>query len=102
MKIIELLRGILDAVEQEIGPKVNISVHAPGPAADHDDIARMKILSGLISQEPREYANEPQEMVSNIDNVVHDGTDLNKSKNPADIRTNAASMYPDWQARQGG
>lgn len=107
MKISELLRAIADLVDQEQGPTMTVAVTQPeGKYAPEtqtaDDLERMKVLSGLRSDEPREYANEPQEKISDIDNVVHNGTDLNKSKNPADIRTNAPSMYPDWQARKEG
>ena len=105
MKISELLRSIADLVDQEQGPTMSIQVTQPEKYAPEtqtaDDLERMKVLSGLRSDEPREYANEPRERVSDIENVVHNGTDLMKSKNPADIRTNAPSMYPDWQARQG-
>lgn len=107
MKISELLRGLADLIDSESKPTMSVQVtqqsepYAP-ETQTADDLARMKVLSGLISNAPREHANEPQPMVSDIENVLHNGTDLMKSKNPADIRTNAASMYPDWQARRGG
>ena len=103
MKISELLRGLADLIDREQGPTMSVQVtqqvdkYAP-EAQTADDLARMKVLSGLRSEEPREHANEPQPMVSDIENVLHNGTDLNKSKHPADIRTNAPSMYPAWQA----
>ena len=106
MKISELLRGLADLIDRESGPSIKVDVTQPvskyAPETQTaDDLERMKVLSGLRSDEPREHANEPQPMVSDIENVLHNGTDLNKSKNPADIRTNAPSMYPDWQARRG-
>ena len=108
MKISELLRGLADLIDQEQnqGPTMSVQVtqqvdkYAP-ETQTADDLARMQVLSGLRSDEPREHANEPQPMVSDIENVLHNGTDLNKSKHPADIRTNAPSMYPEWQARRG-
>lgn len=99
MKISELLRGLADLIDRESQPTMSVQVTQQSePCAPEmqtaDDIARMKVLSGLVSDAPREHANEPQPMVSDIANVLHNGTDLNKSKHPADIRTNAPSMYP--------
>lgn len=44
------------------------------------------------------YANEPVEVVIPTSTLLAAGTDANKPKNPADIRTNAPSMYPGFQA----
>ena len=106
MKISELLRGLADIIDQENkGPTMAVQITAPvvtqTEPAHADELARMQVLSGLIGTGNTQYANSPEEMVGTIDNVTATGTDLNKSKHPADIRTNAGSMYPDWQARQG-
>lgn len=108
MKISELLRGLADLIDQENqGPTMSVQINAPAEMTqtmqpDQDELARMKMLSGLVGTGDTQYSNSPEEMVGTIDNVTASGTDLNKSKHPADIRTNAGSMYPDWQARQGG
>ena len=109
MKISELLRGLADLIDQENkGPTMAVQISAPVQAEvapqtpqTEDELARMRLLSGLIGTGETQYSNSPEEMVGDLDNVTASGTDLNKSKHPADIRTNAASMYPDWQARRG-
>lgn len=107
MKISELLRGLADLIDQENqGPTLAVQIDAPVEIPpqphDQDELARMRMLSGLIGSGNTQYSNSPEEMTGTIDNVTASGTDLNKCKHPADIRTNAPSMYPDWQARQGG
>lgn len=46
----------------------------------------------------KEYANEPAELVIPTATVLAGGTDANKPKNPADIRADSFSMYPNYQA----
>ena len=103
MKISELLRGIADLIDQDAAPKMNVEVTGqpvePGHPESEDDLARMKLLAGLRGTGDTEYSNSPEEMYGDIENVTHDGTDINKSKHPADIRTNAPSMYPGAQWR---
>jgi hypothetical protein len=102
MKIIELLRGILDFIDQESQPKVSVNINTPdSQQQDPELLARMLQLAGLESDSDTEYSNSPDEKVSSVDAVTASGTDLQKSKHPADIRTNAPSMYPfaQWKDR---
>ena len=46
------------------------------------------------------YANEPKEIIAPMQAAFPSGDDVHKAKNPADIRTDATSMYPDYQARK--
>jgi len=46
-----------------------------------------------------EYANTPKEVIRPIGAAYPAGDDVHQSKNPADIRTNAPSMYPNYQAK---
>jgi hypothetical protein len=55
-------------------------------------------LAGLLDFEEPEYANAPVEIVAPVTAAFPAGDDVHHSKNPADIRTNAPSMYPGWQA----
>jgi hypothetical protein len=48
--------------------------------------------------EPADFENSPGENYVDMKTVFSAGDDLNKPKNPADIRTNAPSMYPGFQA----
>lgn len=48
----------------------------------------------------QEYANTPHEVTQPVATILAQGTDVNHPKNPADIRTNAPSMYPNHQAEK--
>ena len=48
------------------------------------------------------YSNSPNEAISGIESVTTDaGGGLNGPKNPADIRADSISMYPNHQHRPG-
>lgn len=110
MKINDIIRSVLDLIDQHeesdaVVPAVanpeepTIVVDIQKTSNDDEEIARMKQIAGLLTAGPAEYANEPQESYADVDAVTASGTDLNKSKNPADIRTNAPSMFPAAQWR---
>ena len=65
-----------------------------------DLLAVIQQLAGLEpeSQCDLEYANEPDVIIAPLEASFPAGDDLHHSKNPADIRTNAPSMYPGYQA----
>jgi hypothetical protein len=48
-----------------------------------------------------EYANQPNELTVPVATIVAGGTDLNAPKNPADIRADSVSMYPNHQHKAG-
>jgi hypothetical protein len=116
MKITDIIRGILDQVDATVGqqeqpqePEVVLAVPAEEPCAacgscpcaceqeqGTDLVAIIQQLAGLTA-EP-EYANEPVEVVAPLQAAFPAGDDMHHSKNPADIRTNAPSMYPGYQA----
>lgn len=63
----------------------------------------MNLIDGVQAeptkhQEP-EYANTPHELVAPPEAAHPAGNDMHHSKNPADMRTNAPSMYPGYQAK---
>ena len=47
-----------------------------------------------------EYSNQPNEVVVPVATVIAGGTDLNAPKNPADIRADSISMYPNHQHKE--
>jgi hypothetical protein len=96
MKVTDIIRSVLDIidnVEAPPEPQIAIAIEVE-PQAELQDMQR---LAGLLD-EP-EYANEPNEIVAPMGAAFPAGDDVHHSKNPADIRTNAASMFPAWQAR---
>jgi hypothetical protein len=97
MKITDIIRSVLDIVDgAEDIPEPMIAIEiAAEPEAELMDMQR---LAGLLADP--EYANEPNAVVAPIGAAFPAGDDVHHSKNPADIRTNAPSMFPDWQARR--
>lgn len=85
MRVTEIIRQILDIIDaaeqQEEQPQATVTI-ARGHAHD----------------EP-EYNNTPHEVIAPLQAAFPVGDDVHHSKNPADIRTNAPSMYPGYQAR---
>lgn len=95
MKVAEILRAIatiVDAVEQpqqepEVQPEIEVV-----ELADNNELEQIKQLAGM------NCTTEPNEQVFPLSAAFPAGDDVHKSKNPADIRTNAPSMYPGYQA----
>ena len=84
MKATEIIRAVLDiidAAEQVEQPAATVTIQRVAGEVDSS-----------------EYQNSPQETVAPTAAAFPAGDDVHKSKNPADIRTNAPSMYPGFQA----
>ena len=114
MKITDIIRGVLDLVDQgeaiqqaqqqdAEATEVAIALGVEPATGDDccmepqsDELAILQQLAG-VPCEP-EYANEPAEIIAPLKAAYPSGTDMHASKNPADIRTNAPSMYPGFQA----
>ena len=115
MRITDIIRGILDLADldqqqEQPAPPVAISIVDTKPACEAcgstpcaceqeqepDLLTIIQQLAG-VGGEPA-YANEPQEMTAPIGAAFPGGNDMHSRKNPADIRTNAPSMYPGFQA----
>jgi len=95
MKITDIIRSVLDIIdgaEAPAEPAVAIEIAAE-PEADLMDMQR---LAGILADP--EYANEPNAVVAPVAASFPAGDDVHHSKNPADIRTNAPSMFPGFQA----
>lgn len=111
MRITDIIRGVLDladmagAASQSVAAPVVVSVGEPtaeSDPAEPDMIAVLKQLAGMEAdcgaEAVPEYANEPKETVAPVTASFPGGDDVHARKNPADIRTNAPSMYPGYQA----
>lgn len=57
------------------------------------------VIDSPKEEEPT-LANSPDEHVIDAETIFSMGDDVHKPKNPADIRTNAPSMYPGYQAEK--
>jgi len=98
MKITDIIRGVLDLIDgaeaQEQAPAVAIAVDVE----PEEQIMDMQRLAGILADP--EFANEPNEVVAPMTAAYPAGDDVHSSKNPADIRADSISMFPDWQARK--
>jgi hypothetical protein len=119
MRATEIIRDILnlidqveDAGEEVTGqePAVAVQVTKVSPEDsvmpldnDVEAINRYKQIIDLLPDEQDElspFTNTPNPKVADISAVTtQSGDDVNKSKHPADMRTNAPSLYPGAQWR---
>ena len=98
MRIAELLRGILDAIEKEESaqsPEPEMSVTMTQPIED-DGVRRFQQISDLIpNQNVDTVVNRPQEQYADIKAVTTAaGGGMQTPKHPADIRGEQPSIYP--------
>jgi hypothetical protein len=101
MKITDIIRGVLDVIDRAEEPESEPVVAAVELEVEPaEELADMQRLAGLLDFEEPEYANAPVEIVAPVAAAFPAGDDVHYSKNPADIRTNATSMFPAWQARK--
>lgn len=98
MKITDIIRGVLDVIDGAEEPKAE-PVMAVAVTSE-PELADMQRLAGILDVAEPEYANEPNAVVAPVGAAFPAGDDVHHAKNPADIRTNAPSMFPDWQARR--
>jgi hypothetical protein len=100
MKITDIIRGVLDVIDRAEAPEQEPVVAAVELEIEPDaELADMQKLAGILGVEEPAYANAPVEIVAPIGAAFPAGDDVHHSKNPADIRTNAPSMFPGFQAR---
>jgi hypothetical protein len=83
-EIIRQILDIIDAVDQE---------------ESSEPVAVLTVAKGTAVAEP-EYSNSPQEEIAPLEAAFPAGDDVHYSKNPADIRSDSVSMYPNFQARR--
>jgi hypothetical protein len=99
MRIAEVIRNILDVLDaiDQYDQEQQAAKSAATFPQDNEAAIRTKQIQDLLDKQTSGIANSPNEQYADIDAITASGTDVNKSKNPADIRTNAPSMYPTKQ-----
>ena len=105
MRASEIIRGVLDLIDQvecaqRSEAEITIIDPVEEPVQTGVDSNRFKQIFDILSAERAQmYDNSPAEVTAGIESVTTDaGGGWNGPKNPADIRTNAPSMYPNYQA----
>jgi hypothetical protein len=106
MRATEIIRGVLDLIDQlecAQQPKPEVVAIAPveEPVQTGVDSNRFKQIFDILSAERAQmYDNSPAEVVAGIESVTtHAGGGWNGPKNPADIRADSVSMYPNFQTK---
>jgi hypothetical protein len=92
MKATDIIRNVLDLVDQVECAKQEMQ--------SEPVIGSFAQIFAQLSQEKQGYDNSPNPHVQGIASVTTDaGGGLNGPKNPADIRADSISMYPNYQHR---
>jgi hypothetical protein len=98
MKVTDIIRQVLDIVDAAEQNEQPIAIAQP-EVEQPDALIRIRHIAGLLPDgEEGEYQNTPQEKTAAMGAAFPAGDDVHHSKNPADIRTNAPSMFPGFQA----
>lgn len=100
MKITDIIRDVLDVIDRAEAPEQEPVAAVVELETEPDiELADMQKLAGILGVEEPAYANAPMEIVAPVTAAFPAGDDVHHAKNPADIRTNAPSMFPGFQAR---
>ena len=104
MRATDIIRDILDLIDhlecaQDPQPEV-VPTPIEEPIQTGVDTNRFKQIFAMISdQQAQMYDNSPAEVTAGIESVTTNaGGGWNGPKNPADIRSDSVSMYPNHQA----
>jgi hypothetical protein len=113
MKATEIIRGVLDLIDQvdcaQQEPELTAAATVTIPDETSEiqtgvDTNRFKHIFAMLDAErstPAMYSNSPNQTVAGADSVAKDaGGGLNGPKNPADIKSDSISMYPAYQAEK--
>ena len=104
MQATEIIRSILDLIDHIDIEQEPVAVATEQPIDDcGDDPNRFQQIVDLLTSEYGQmYDNSPAEVVSGIDSVTtHAGGGWNGPKNPADMRSDSVSMYPNYLHKPG-
>ena len=110
MKIADILRSIADVVDMEQQAQQSLALNpatveivatdmAPEMEQPEEDCSELELLAKLAGI--TRASTTPDEQVFPMTAAFPAGNDVHHSKNPADMRSDSVSMYPDWQARKG-
>lgn len=108
MRATELIRSILDFIDQEtVEPTIQITkVNMPDDEMGSEEQRRMNQIKDLMpnpSDIPPVLSNSPDEKIADIEAVTTDaGGGMNEPKHPADIRGEHGSMFRDYLSKVQG
>lgn len=103
MHATEIIRDILNLIDKIEGTSSDLNLANDEEeivVCDNDEDRRFKQILDLLNQSYQLYDNSPNEVVASLDAVtVNAGGGWNGPKNPADLRADSFSMYPNYQHR---
>lgn len=104
MRANDVIRSVLDLIDQIEGAppeEPSVTVVQPQNTCGEED-RRLQQIVDLLNQSYQMYDNSPAEVVAGIDSVTRDaGGGWMAPKNPADIRADSVSMYPNYLHKPG-
>lgn len=106
MKATDIIRNLLDLIDQvDCGQKADQPESSPEEIQTGVDTNRFKQIYAILDAENNSaaiYNNSPNTVVTRIDSVTTDaGGGWNGPKNPADIKADSISMYPNYLHKPG-
>jgi hypothetical protein len=112
MKATEIIRGVLDLIDKVECSSENPDIEVIDAELHQDpiitglDTNRFKHIFAMLDAErsaPPMYNNSPNAVVADIAAVTTDaGGGWNGPKNPADMKADSISLYPNFQAQPKG
>lgn len=100
--IIRLVLDLIDNIECDQSDSKPTTVTLPQTETGVDSNRFKQIFDLLSNQKTAQYDNSPTEVVASISSVTTDaGGGWNGPKNPADIKADSISMYPNHLHRPG-
>ena len=105
MRATDIIRNVLDLIDHIDCPEPEVVAVVPveEPVQTSVDSNRFKQIFDILSAERNQmYDNSPNEVVAGIEAVTtHAGGGVNGPKNPADIKADSVSMYPNHLHKPG-
>lgn len=100
MKATEIIRDVLDLIDKIECFDASVQSSASEIQTGVDTNRFKHIYDLLSAARDQTYNNSPGEAIASISAVTTDaGGGWNGPKNPADIKSNSISMYPNYQAK---
>ena len=101
MRATDIVRQVLDLIDTIDCPEEPEVVTNIDTVVTGQDNRFQQIVDLLTSEYNQMYDNSPAEAVAGIESVTtHAGGGLNGPKNPADLRADSISMFPNFQANK--
>jgi len=92
----------MDQIDQDALPEVTVDLPVDQTADVDDTIRRFRQIADLQSGPAKVCANQPAEAYADISAVTTAaGGGVNGAKNPADLRGNSMSLFPEFEAGKG-